>query len=40
MAAIIFTLPFMILYVFHRIVPLFPDAISKKGIASKNLSDP
>ncbi|MCE9616683.1 MAG: polysulfide reductase NrfD [Lentisphaerae bacterium] len=24
-AAIIFTMPFLILYVFHRIVPLFPD---------------
>jgi Ni/Fe-hydrogenase subunit HybB-like protein len=30
MAAVIFTLPFVILYVFHRIVPLFPDAVSKK----------
>jgi Ni/Fe-hydrogenase subunit HybB-like protein len=28
-AAVIFTLPFIILYLFHRIVPLFPDAISK-----------
>jgi Ni/Fe-hydrogenase subunit HybB-like protein len=26
MAAVIFTLPFGILYVFHRIIPLFPDA--------------
>ena len=25
-AAVVFTLPFFILYVFHRIVPLFPDA--------------
>lgn len=25
-AAVIFTMPFLILYVFHRIVPLFPDA--------------
>jgi predicted membrane protein len=24
MAAVIFTMPFLILYVFHRIVPLFP----------------
>jgi predicted membrane protein len=27
MAAIIFTLPFGILYFFHRIVPLFPDVV-------------
>src|SRR5262249_47225504 len=26
MAAVIFTMPFVILYLFHRIVPLFPDA--------------
>lgn len=25
-AAVIFTMPFLILYVFHRVVPLFPDA--------------
>jgi Ni/Fe-hydrogenase subunit HybB-like protein len=25
-AAVIFTMPFLILYVFHRLVPLFPDA--------------
>jgi Ni/Fe-hydrogenase subunit HybB-like protein len=27
--AVIFTLPFVILYVFHRIVPLFPDAVAR-----------
>ncbi len=31
MAAVIFTLPFIILYVFHRIIPLFPDAAPKQG---------
>jgi predicted membrane protein len=30
-AAVIFTLPFVILYVFHRIVPLFPDAAKRKA---------
>jgi Ni/Fe-hydrogenase subunit HybB-like protein len=29
LAIVIFTLPFIILYVFHRIVPLFPDAVSR-----------
>ena len=29
--AVIFTLPFAILYVFHRIVPLFPDARDQRG---------
>jgi len=29
MAAVIFTLPFGILYLFHRIVPLFPDATKR-----------
>ena len=28
-AAVIFTLPFIILYVFHRIVPLFPGVVHK-----------
>ena len=31
MAATIFTLPFVILYLFHRVVPLFPDAHKLKG---------
>ena len=26
LAAVIFTLPFVILYFFHRVIPLFPDA--------------
>ncbi|MBI5508564.1 MAG: polysulfide reductase NrfD [Deltaproteobacteria bacterium] len=30
-AVIIFTMPFIILYVFHRIVPLFPDAVPKSA---------
>ena len=29
MAAVIFTLPFVILYVFHRIIPLFPDVVPR-----------
>ncbi|RME27009.1 MAG: polysulfide reductase [Deltaproteobacteria bacterium] len=33
-AAVIFTLPFFILWVFHKIVPLFPDAKSKRAAAS------
>ena len=31
LAAVIFTMPFLILYVFHRVVPLFPDAIRKNA---------
>jgi Ni/Fe-hydrogenase subunit HybB-like protein len=31
-AVVIFTLPFGILYVFHRIVPLFPDVVKRKPI--------
>ena len=26
LAGVIFTMPFVILYIFHRIIPLFPDA--------------
>lgn len=33
-AAVIFTAPFIILYVFHRIIPLFPD-IEKQGGPSR-----
>lgn len=32
-AGVIFTLPFIILYLFHRIVPLFPDAEREKNAA-------
>ena len=35
-AAVIFTMPFVILYVFHRIVPLFPDAEKAKQSATTN----
>lgn len=30
-SAVVFTLPFLILYVFHRIVPLFPDVVKRKA---------
>lgn len=30
-AVVIFTLPFAILWVFHKIVPLFPDAVPREG---------
>jgi predicted membrane protein len=30
-AAVVFTLPFVILYIFHRIVPLFPDVEKYKA---------
>ena len=34
MAAVIFTAPFLILWVFHRLVPLFPDVQQKRNAAA------
>ncbi|HUX06367.1 MAG TPA: NrfD/PsrC family molybdoenzyme membrane anchor subunit [Acidobacteriota bacterium] len=38
-AAIIFTLPFGILYVFHRIIPLFPGAVKVRGRNDDQVTD-
>ncbi len=38
-AAIIFTLPFGILYVFHRIIPLFPGAVKVRARTNRQAAD-